>query len=105
MSPLHQKTIHPLNTFRTMFAGTQYYHLGIFLLHRVAIVTDGDSGIGLQTAHELAKRGAHVYLTSKDLDSAERARQEVMRQSRNGKVFARVLDLGSLASVRQFVNE
>lgn len=88
-----------------MFAGTQYYHLGIFLVHRVAIVTDGDSGIGLQTAHELAKRGAHVYMTGKDRQSVERAREEVMQRSRNGKVFARVLDLGSLDSVRKFVKE
>lgn len=95
--------MHQHHALRTIFEGTQYYHLGIYLSHRVAIVTDGDHGIGLQTAHELALRGAHVYLTCRRRESGERACEEVQQRSRNRNVFARVLDMGSLMSVRQFV--
>ena len=33
---------------------------------RVAIVTGSDTGIGYETAHELAKHGAHVIMATRD---------------------------------------
>lgn len=35
---------------------------------RVAIVTGGSSGIGLETVKDLARRGAEVVFTSRDLN-------------------------------------
>lgn len=42
---------------------------------RVAVITGGNSGIGLATAHRLAAEGAHVFITGRrhsELDAAAR---------------------------------
>ena len=66
------------------------------------IVTGGNSGIGRQTALELARRGAHVVLACRDLAKAEEARAAIAAETGEGSVSSRELDLASLASVRRF---
>jgi NAD(P)-dependent dehydrogenase (short-subunit alcohol dehydrogenase family) len=66
------------------------------------IVTGGNSGIGQQTALELARRGAHVVLACRDRAKAEEARAAIAAETREGSVSTRELDLASLASVRRF---
>ncbi|MFI9639223.1 oxidoreductase [Micromonospora sp. NPDC051925] len=64
---------------------------------RVAVVTGANSGLGLVTATELARRGAHVVLAVRDTAAGERAARRI-----GGDVEVRELDLASLASVRAF---
>jgi NAD(P)-dependent dehydrogenase (short-subunit alcohol dehydrogenase family) len=63
-------------------------------------VTGGNSGIGLQTAKELATHGAKVVLACRNLDAANEAADELRAGS--GKVDVARLDLASMASVRDF---
>ncbi|XP_043949001.1 retinol dehydrogenase 12 [Drosophila biarmipes] len=70
---------------------------------KVVIVTGCNTGIGKETALELAKRGARVYMACRDPGRCEAARLEIMDRSRNQQLFNRTLDLGSLQSVRSFV--
>lgn len=69
---------------------------------KTAIVTGSNTGIGKETALELAKRGARVILACRDVDRAGRAAQEIRAQSGNGNVVVEIVDLASLDSVRQF---
>jgi NAD(P)-dependent dehydrogenase (short-subunit alcohol dehydrogenase family) len=64
---------------------------------RVAVVTGANSGLGLSTARELARAGAHVVLACRNLEKGEAAKREVGAGAELEK-----LDLASLDSVREF---
>ena len=66
---------------------------------RVAVVTGATSGLGLATATELARRGAHVVLTARDPARGEAALERVRAV---GSAEVAALDLADLASVRAF---
>lgn len=71
---------------------------------KTAIITGGNSGIGLQIALELAKRGANVYLACRNSSKAEDAVAEIASQvpSASGRVKPLSLDTSSFSSVRAF---
>ncbi|KAA9161348.1 SDR family NAD(P)-dependent oxidoreductase [Amycolatopsis acidicola] len=68
---------------------------GIDLSGKLAIVTGGYSGLGLETTRALAKAGAHVVVPAR--------RPDVAREAVDAEV--RELDLGDLESVRRFADE
>ncbi len=68
---------------------------------KLAIVTGANSGIGFDTALELAKAGAEVVLACRDATKGEAAAQRVNIAAPGRASFA-ALDLASLASVRDF---
>lgn len=70
---------------------------------KVVIVTGSNTGIGKETALEMAKRGAHVYMACRDFRRCEEARLEIVNATGNKKVFNIKLDLSSQESIREFV--
>lgn len=71
---------------------------------KCAIVTGGSSGIGLATAIELAREGAHVAICGRDRDrlaGAERAIKEVSA----GQVWSASVDVTDQAAGRRFVDD
>jgi NAD(P)-dependent dehydrogenase (short-subunit alcohol dehydrogenase family) len=64
---------------------------------RTAVVTGANSGLGLVTATELARRGARVVLAVRDTAAGEEAAHRI-----SGDVEVRELDLAFLDSVRAF---
>lgn len=66
---------------------------------RIAVITGGSSGIGLETAKALADRRAIVVLAGRDLAKAEQASAEVRSQTPSAELRAVRLDLTSLSSI------
>ncbi|WNI24893.1 oxidoreductase [Streptomyces sp. ITFR-16] len=69
---------------------------------RTAVVTGANSGIGLITARELARRGARVLLACRDEQRGKEAAARIRRAVRSADVEFAALDLADLASVREF---
>lgn len=69
---------------------------------KVVIITGANTGIGKETAVDLARRGAKVYMACRSVERGEEAVQEVINRSRSASVYFRQLDLASLKSVRSF---
>ncbi|MFI6208350.1 oxidoreductase [Streptomyces sp. NPDC051041] len=67
---------------------------------RTAVVTGANSGLGLVTATELARRGARVVLAVRDTAAGREAAHRI-----GGDTEVRELDLASLDSVRAFAAE
>jgi protochlorophyllide reductase len=66
------------------------------------IITGTSSGVGLHAANALANRGWNVIGACRDVQKAERAAQTLGINPSNYSIMP--LDLGSLESVRTFVN-
>jgi len=64
---------------------------------RTVIVTGASAGIGLVTARELARVGAHVVLAVRDIQKGEAVASEM-----TGSTEVRQLDISNLASVRAY---
>ncbi len=69
---------------------------------KVAVVTGGNGGLGLETVRELARKGAHVVIAARNLEKAAAAEADVKAEIPSASVEVRKLDLGSLASVEEF---
>jgi retinol dehydrogenase-12 len=72
---------------------------------KVVVITGGNSGIGKETAVELARMGAHVLIAARNPSRAAAAVKEVQeRTSAGNRVETMPLDLASFASVRAFAD-
>lgn len=67
---------------------------------RVALVTGANSGIGLVTARELARRGARVFVACRSLERAQAACEQIATTT-GARIEPLELDLGDLASVQR----
>ena len=68
---------------------------------KTVIITGANTGIGLETAVDLAKRNARVILACRSVERGETAAVEVRKRSGNDNVVFVQLDLASLDSVRE----
>ncbi|XP_028288472.1 retinol dehydrogenase 12 [Parambassis ranga] len=69
---------------------------------KTAIITGGNTGIGKETAKDLAGRGARVILACRDMTKGEQAAADIMREVTGAKVVAMQLDLADTKSICQF---
>jgi NAD(P)-dependent dehydrogenase (short-subunit alcohol dehydrogenase family) len=72
---------------------------------RVAVITGANTGLGYETATELAGRGAHVVLAVRNLDKGKAAADLIVRRFPGAEVSLQELDLTSLDSVRDAAEE
>lgn len=77
-------------------------HSSNHMVGKVVIVTGANCGIGLETARNLAERGARVILACRNSRRATAAKEEIVNFSGNSDVHFVPLDLASLRSVREF---
>ncbi|SDO02216.1 NAD(P)-dependent dehydrogenase, short-chain alcohol dehydrogenase family [Paenibacillus sp. yr247] len=69
---------------------------------QTVIVTGANSGMGLATTVELARKGAHVIMLCRSQQRGEQALSEARQQSGSDRIELMLCDLGSLASIRAF---
>ena len=74
---------------------------------KVVVVTGGNSGLGLETAYELAQLGAQVIITSRDPAKGRKAIEDLRKRPGGsaGRLGMMPLDLASFASIRSFASE
>ena len=71
------------------------------LVGKSALVTGGNSGLGLATVKALASKGAHVILAARDPKKGAEAIKAVLSVYPSAKVESLQLDLASQSSIRQ----
>ena len=69
---------------------------------KTVLVTGANSGIGYQTALELARHGAHVLLGCRNEAKGRAALQRLLREAPGANAEVVQLDMASLASIRAF---
>ncbi len=72
---------------------------------KLAVVTGANSGIGWNTALELARAGAEVILTARTKAKGQDAVDRIRRQLPQARVRFELLDLASQRSVRAFATK
>ena len=69
------------------------------------MITGATSGIGRETALDLAQKGARLVLACRNVDKGETVAQSMRSKSGNGQIDVSHCDLASLDSVRNFIND
>jgi NAD(P)-dependent dehydrogenase (short-subunit alcohol dehydrogenase family) len=69
---------------------------------RIAVVTGANSGLGLVTAKELARKGARVVMACRNTGKGAAAEQSIRQEIPGADLEVASLDLSSLDSVRAF---
>ena len=87
--------------FKRYFGGGVCYSRAS-LQDKTVVITGANTGIGLETAVDLARRGARVVLACRSEEKGGAAVEHVKKVTRNEDVVFAQLDLASLDSVRDF---
>lgn len=69
---------------------------------KIILITGGNSGIGKETAIDLASRGAKVYIACRNPAKCETAKVEISNATQSSNVQAIQLDLASFESIHNF---
>jgi NAD(P)-dependent dehydrogenase (short-subunit alcohol dehydrogenase family) len=90
-----------------LYLARQYFDGGEFkslrrLDGKTVIITGANTGIGKETAIDLAKRGARVIIACRNIEKGKEALKEIQEQGNSQQVYLQKLDLASLKSVREF---
>eukprot|EP00638_Chattonella_subsalsa_P006926 CAMPEP_0117764504 /NCGR_PEP_ID=MMETSP0947-20121206/19424_1 /TAXON_ID=44440 /ORGANISM="Chattonella subsalsa, Strain CCMP2191" /LENGTH=182 /DNA_ID=CAMNT_0005586717 /DNA_START=99 /DNA_END=647 /DNA_ORIENTATION=- len=71
---------------------------------RVCIVTGANTGIGQATALGLVKQGANVIMACRSIETAEKARKDIVIKTGRDSIEVMELDLSNFKSVRNFAD-
>ncbi|XP_026147619.1 retinol dehydrogenase 12, like isoform X2 [Mastacembelus armatus] len=71
---------------------------------KTVVITGANTGIGKETAIDLAKRGAKVIIACRDMEKAEAAVKDVIESSGNENVLCMKLDLADSRSIKEFAD-
>uniref|UniRef100_A0A3P9LP95 Zgc:112332 n=1 Tax=Oryzias latipes TaxID=8090 RepID=A0A3P9LP95_ORYLA len=69
---------------------------------KTVIITGANTGIGKETARDLARRGARIIMACRDLERAEEARTDIFEDTGNENMVIRKLDLSDTKSIKAF---
>ena len=72
---------------------------------KIVIITGGNTGIGKETAIDLASRGAKVIIGCRSRVRGEKALIDIKKESGSENVYLKIIDLSSFKSVREFAKD
>ncbi|CAG0887091.1 unnamed protein product [Cyprideis torosa] len=72
---------------------------------KTVLVTGANTGIGLETSLDLARRGGRIIMACRNLDRANKAAEVIREKVPDADLNLMKLDTSSLESVRQFAAE
>ncbi|GFW11897.1 transposable element Tcb1 transposase [Trichonephila clavipes] len=75
------------------------------LCNKTAIITGGNTGIGKETALDLARRGAKVIIACRDVEKGKVAAEDIRKHVPNADVVVRHLNLASFSSIQRCAEE
>jgi NAD(P)-dependent dehydrogenase (short-subunit alcohol dehydrogenase family) len=93
----------PIRTGYGEFSTADEVSEDIDLTGKRAVVTGASSGIGVETARALARRGAAVTLAVRNVEAGEATAADIRATSGNSRVDVRALELADRSSVAAFV--
>ena len=72
---------------------------------KIILITGANSGIGKETTRALAKKGAVIVMACRNLNKANPVCEAIKQESGNEKIELMQIDLASLSSTREFINQ
>lgn len=72
---------------------------------KTVVVTGANSGLGYEATRAFARKGAHVVMACRSMGRAEDAKRRIRSEGPRGSLEVSKLDLGSLASIREFAED
>lgn len=72
---------------------------------KIVLITGATSGIGKETAIGLAKLGANIVFTARNLQNGEMTKDEIIKNSHNNKLDFIYCDLASFESIQSCCDE
>jgi NAD(P)-dependent dehydrogenase (short-subunit alcohol dehydrogenase family) len=69
---------------------------------KIIVVTGANSGLGFESSKTLAEKGATVVMTARNTTKGEKARADILTAQPGASLDLMKLDVGNLASVREF---
>lgn len=75
------------------------------MTNKLCVITGANSGIGFETAKELARQGAFIVMVCRNEDKAYEAKQEIMADTEGSGVDIILCDFSSQDDIRRAANE
>lgn len=72
------------------------------LTGKIIVVTGANSGLGFESSKTFAEKGATVVMTARNMTKGETARADILKVMPGASLDLIQLDVGNLASVREF---
>ena len=72
---------------------------------KIVLITGANSGIGKETTRALAKKGAVIVMACRNLNKSNPVSEAIRQESGNEKIEVMQIDLTSLSSIREFVDQ
>ena len=82
--------------------GSAFHSRSVSHATTTAVITGGNTGMGFQTAINLAKRNKRIILGCRDMTAGQTAVDKIRKETNNNEVSVHKLDLASFASIREF---
>lgn len=72
---------------------------------KIILITGASSGIGFETAKELAERGGRIIMACRNIQKGRQAIDSIRKQNPAAKLDLRLVDVAKMADIRRFVAE